>query len=184
MGYAVELFFDPGTEARLRDLWSTLSAQGISSMLPDLGSRPHISLAVFDRLEPTVLRGELSDFARETKPIRVGLAAVGTFPTAEGVVFVAPTVTHELLDAHWKFSERLNRLGLRSQAYYRPGSWFPHCTVATDVLETELSQVLEVSRQSTVFGAAELSAVGLVSFRPVREIYAFDLEGAETETSS
>jgi len=48
MPYAVELFFDPDADARVRQIWSTLSQAGICDYLAGSPSRPHVSLSVFD----------------------------------------------------------------------------------------------------------------------------------------
>jgi len=59
MPFAVEMYFDPATEAEIRALWNSLAQAGVSSRLPDSGSRPHISLAVFQSLDPARFRAEL-----------------------------------------------------------------------------------------------------------------------------
>ena len=89
-GFAVELLFDPAMEARLRALWKALAQAEVSSSMLDIGARPHVSLAVFERLDPTSMHAELDGFARENPPLEVTLSAVGTFPGAEGAVFIAP----------------------------------------------------------------------------------------------
>jgi hypothetical protein len=49
-------------EERIVRLWRTLADKAISSVLLDLGVRPHISLAGFEDLDPEVLRSQLYDF--------------------------------------------------------------------------------------------------------------------------
>ena len=59
-GYAVELSFDPRTEAAVRRVWDDLAREGVNDFMSGFGSHPHISLAVFDELtgttRPTDLR--------------------------------------------------------------------------------------------------------------------------------
>lgn len=81
MGFAVELYFDAVTDSRIRRLWSRIAAADLSAALPELGFRPHISLACFDALDPAHLRDGLEAFARSQPEIEVNLGAVGTFPT-------------------------------------------------------------------------------------------------------
>lgn len=133
MGYAVELYFDRGTEERITRLWDTYREQNVTSLLPDLGFRPHISLAVFRDVEPALLTDVLVDIARNTLPLEVGLAAVASFPGAEGVLFLVPTVSKELIELHEYFHERISKLGLKANPYYLPGRWVPHCTIASDL---------------------------------------------------
>ena len=177
MGYAVTLNLSRDSAARVVRVWKGLAREAISSVMLDVGAQPHISLAVFQDLEPGVLRDDLSQFAQGTPPLSLDLASVGTFPTAEGVVFLAPAVTQELLEAHRRFHSFLRRQGVDCVDYYLPGRWVPHCTVATGVAPHRMGAALEVCVQSEAFGAVELDEVSLIEFPPVREIYAFSLGG-------
>jgi 2'-5' RNA ligase len=177
MGYAVELNLSRDGAARVVKVWESLASEAISSVMLDVGARPHISLAVFEDLDPEVLRVDLRRFAELTRPLSVELASVGTFPTGEGVVFLAPVVTQELLAAHSRFHRFLQDRGVDCVEYYRPGKWVPHCTVAMDVAPDKMGAALEICVHSEAFGAVELDEVSLIEFRPAREIYAFPLGG-------
>ena len=175
MGYAVELNLSKNSAARVVRLWERLAGESISSVLLDLGAQPHISLAVFADLDPTLIREGLSRFAEVTRPLSVILSYAGTFPTAEGVVFLAPVVTQELLEVHQKFHQFLSDRGLACVEYYWPGKWVPHCTVAIDVAPDRVGAAIERCVQSEAFGPVEIDEVSLVEFPPVRELYAFPL---------
>jgi len=177
MGFAVEAYYDPTTDERVRGLWEALARAGISDSMFAIGARPHISLAVFDDLDPDTLREEVAAFARNTPPLAVTLAAVGIFPGEEGVVYLAPVVTMELLELHARFHRRLRDLGLESAAYYCPGDWVPHCTVATGLPPDKVSLAVEACRSHDVFTTGQLTAVSLVEFRPVWEICVCPLGG-------
>lgn len=133
MGYAVELYFDRDAELRVRELWRALERAGVPAALPDLGARPHVSLAACEALEPESLRPLLRELARAHRPLTTRLSAVGTFPTDEAVVYLTPVVTADLLACHRDLHTSLDALGVESRAYYRPGHWVPHCTVAQDL---------------------------------------------------
>jgi 2'-5' RNA ligase len=177
MGYAVELNLSRDGAARVVKVWESLAREGINSVMLDLGAQPHISLAVLEDLNPEALRGDLIRFAEVTPPLPVDLASAGTFPTTEGVVFLAPVVTQELLAVHSRFHSLLRERGIDSAEYYWPGKWVPHCTVAIDLAPDKLGAALEMCVQSEAFGTVELDEVSLIEFRPVREIYTFPLGG-------
>ena len=177
MGYAVELNLSRDSAARVVKVWESLARAGISSVMLDVSAQPHISLAVLDDLNPETLRADLSRFAEDTASLPVDLASAGTFPTAEGVVFLAPVVTQELLAVHGRFHSLLRERGIASAEYYQPGNWVPHCTVAIDLAPGKIGAALELCVQSDAFGAVELDEVSLIEFRPVREIYTFALGG-------
>jgi hypothetical protein len=110
MGFAVELYFDAATDSHIRNLWARIAAANLSSLLPDIGARPHISLACFDQLDPESLRADLENFAISRTNIEVYLSAVATFPTAEGAVYLSPASSLSLLEAHREFHQRLRSL--------------------------------------------------------------------------
>jgi 2'-5' RNA ligase len=177
MGYAVTLNLSRDSAARVVQVWESLAREAINSVMLDVGAQPHISLAVLTDLNPEVLRVDLSRFAEGTPPLAVDLAFAGTFPTAEGVVFLAPVVTQELLGVHRRFHRVLRERGVDPVEYYWPGKWVPHCTVAIDVAPDKMGAALEMCVHSEAFGEVELDEVSLIEFRPVREIYAFPLAG-------
>jgi 2'-5' RNA ligase len=184
MGYAVTLNLSRDSAARVVKLWEGLAREGISSVMLDVGAQPHISLAVFEdlaagmlRAAPEMLRAGLSRFAEVTQPLPVDLASAGTFPTGEGVVFLAPVITQELLEAHRRFDGLLEDRGVDCAEYYLPGRWVPHCTVATGVAPDKMGAALEICLRSEAFGAVLLDKVCLIEFPPARQIYAFPLGG-------
>ena len=177
MGYAVELNLCRGNAARVVKVWESLAREGLNPVMLDLGAQPHVSLAVFEELNPEALRADLRRFAEVTPPLSVDLAFAGTFPTAEGVVFLAPVVTQELLALHSRFHSVLRERGIDSVEYYRPGNWVPHCTVAIDLAPDQVAAALEICVQSQAFGPVILDELSLIEFRPVREIYTFSLRG-------
>jgi 2'-5' RNA ligase len=184
MGYAVELNLDPGSAARVQTLWDELAGAGITSEMPDLGAYPHVSLAVFDEIEPARIRPVLESFAGSHRPIQVRLASVGTFPSEEGVVYLAPVVTPELLALHADFHERLRESGLVGWEYYLPGRWVPHCTVGIFLPPEKVPETVSRVRAADVFGPADLVEVTLIEFKPVRTLLSFPLSERVTGVST
>jgi 2'-5' RNA ligase len=177
MGYAIELKLNENSAQQVLELWENLAAESISSLMLDIGSWPHISLAVFENIDPIVLRQMLSRFASETSPFSVILASVGAFPGDAGAVFLAPVVTQELLEIHRRFHRLLEDTGLECMGYYLPGSWIPHCTVAFGVEENKIGTAAEMCLRSGAFGRVGIDEVCLIESHPVREIYSFPLGG-------
>ena len=143
----------------------------------DIGSHPHVSLADSEDLDAERFRPVLEAFARETPPLACSLASVGLFATREGVVFLAPLVTRELLDLHDAFHRRFGEYGARSSAYYRPGNWVPHCTLAMGATATASAEAVRLCLDAALPIRGRFERVALVEFRPVRVVYAFELVG-------
>ena len=178
MAFAVILYFDPATEAGVQALWNVLARQGISSVMARMGIRPHISLAGLEDLEPGPLCGVLRGLSASTPPLTVNLSAVGTFPTAQGVVYLAPAVSPALVRLHAALHARLTALGLASTDYYRPENWVPHCTVTINLPPDQVAAAVNVCRASNVFRPAHLTEIALVEYMPIAELCVFPLGDA------
>ena len=176
MGYAVELYFDPGSESAVRRIWSGIADEFGLSTMSTSGVRPHVSLAVYsDDVDRRSFPQKLLAFAKSLAPFEFQLDSVGTFPTAEGVVFLAPVVTSELLASHERFHTAFSKYGGSSSTYYLPGSWVPHCTVATDLTDTEIGEVVKHCWEHFRPIRGQFQEMGLIEFRPVRELATFKI---------
>jgi len=177
MGFAVELHIDEINAAPIVALSDAIYAQCGGENLTGIGAHPHISLAVFAQLEPAPIAALLAEFAAATLPLPVTFAAVGVFPTIQGVVYLAPVVTPQLLAVHAHFHALLAQRGLASHPYYRPGNWMPHCTVGIELPAENVGTAVTLCQQAKVFGPATLTTVRLIEFRPVRAIFIHHLQG-------
>ena len=166
-GQAIELSFDADSENRIAQL-PTLIKGGLG--LDRLGIRPHISLAVF---RPPVDRANLAScmeiLSQRTTRFEIEFSSVGAFPGDEGVVFIAPVVTRELLATHELLHAILSDYVLFPDALYSPARWVPHCTVAHGLASSDVSPAVDVARSSNAFGRATVERVTLVEFPPVHE---------------
>jgi 2'-5' RNA ligase len=177
MAFAVIIYFDPTTEAEVQSRWALLYEKQISTVIATMGIRPYISLAGVEHLDAQQVCATLKTFAQNASPLTIKFGAVGSFPTEQGVVYLAPVVTLELLRLHEEFRVRLAALGLSSREYYRPGNWIPHCTVAINVPPESVPAAVSVCRTSNVFHAAQLVEIALVEYLPVREICIYPFGG-------
>ena len=124
---AIELYFDPVAERRLKTLWTALDAAGV----PTLGNhthrrhRPHLSLAVADEFPPEPTAAALGVLGL---PCPVSFQHVGQFPG--GVLWLGPTPTAALLALHAETIRRLDAAGIEVWPLYRPDTWVPHSTLS------------------------------------------------------
>lgn len=180
MAFSVQLYFDSASEQTLRSLW-----QSIGSSHLELGARPHISLAVFpETIATTQLLPAIEQFAKVSSQFSLAFASVGSFPTDEGVVFLAPVVTRELLSLHAAFHARLDQLHLASLDYYTVGRWVPHCTMAWQLTPDHLLKTLDICRQSpawdTSLRTVTVTELALVESPPVYQHGCFALQAVES----
>ena len=166
MPFAVELRFDTVAEERICEAWNTIHEAGIGSSLLDAGYRPHISLGVCNSLEPNTFAEALSTFAASLAPLRLSLSSVGTFPGAEGVIFLGVTVTEHLLDVHAAFHKIFKTHAQVQSEHYAVGKWVPHCTLAFGLSEREIAEVVPICRDIPLPISAEVKAIGLMDVSP------------------
>lgn len=125
---------------------------------------------MFESVAKEPLCALIREFVRMVVGLSSAFAAVGTFPGKEGVVFLAPVVSSELLALHRTFHEQLLQLGQRSWEYYLPGRWIPHCTVGLGLAGSSLSEAIALCRSSTALGPFGIRELGLIEFRPVTTV--------------
>ena len=177
---AVELAFDPNSDERLGRVWSRLSALYGGPTSSELGVRPHITLTLFRSREPKSVSGLIETLAMELTPFNVKLATVGRFPTAEGVVFLRPEPSDNLTRAHALVHGLLGPDRELVHPYYRPGAWYPHCTMALNVAEVFVDAVMSACRSAEVLGEAQVARIQVVRYRPATEIAGALLERGAT----
>lgn len=141
--YAIELFFSEEVEDYVRRKWKEISLNQIASSLYDMeGTRPHVSLALYNDLE------DLEEFQQHFTEyykgygdtIELKFDIIGTFPTT-GTVFLKPTITTELLDFHKAYHNNFQQYHNQSQ-YYIPGNWDAHCTFAFGLDHNAITDVI------------------------------------------
>lgn len=178
MGFAVELHIDEANATPIVALSDAIYAQCGGASLTGMGGHPHISLTVFAQLaDPAPVAVLLAEFAAEISPIPVTFSAIGVFSGTQGVVYLAPVVTAELLAYHRRFHERLAAQAIPSNAYYLPGNWIPHCTVGFELPADKIGQAVTLCQQANIFRAVTLTTIRLIEFRPVRPIFTYHLQG-------
>lgn len=177
MPYAIELFFDSSTDAKIRGVWEDLAAIG-SSFMRDSGARPHVSLAVYDTLDISLARTLLNRFASKVVPVSFTLASLGMFTSPSIVVFLSPKVTKELLHLHSQFFSIFSSAGARCWHHYTPSHWIPHCTIAMDLEVCQLSSLYEVCQKTELPFSGSFAEIGLVEFRPVQHLHSAPFVGS------
>ena len=162
MPFVVELYFDPSTEASIRDVWKAIDDAGISDSMPKGGYRPHVSLGVCDRLETNLLAQELTTFAAGVAPFQLSFPNIGIFSTSEGVVYLGVTLTEQLLNLHTAFHKIFKKYAEEQREYYTVGRWVPHCTLAFGLSEHQIAETVTICRQIDLPVSTEVKEIGLV----------------------
>jgi hypothetical protein len=131
------MYFDDQADTAVRRLWQRLADAGLPSLatLTHRQHRPHVSLAVAESLadaDPVPLRSVLM-----SRRPALSLYVLGTFPGAQGVLFLGAQVTAELLAFHADVHAALAGQPIQHWTHYLPGSWIPHCALAEGLDRSE-----------------------------------------------
>lgn len=140
MAHALEAFFDDEADAAVRLLWRRLDEAGVPSLaqLSHRRHRPHVSLAVAGAIPPKTRDALRTDLALLALP-QLWLYTLGTFPTEQNALFLGAVVDTELLAVHSAAHDALAGRVRQPWAYYLPGAWVPHCTLAHDLSPEQLA---------------------------------------------
>jgi 2'-5' RNA ligase len=163
---AICLFFDGETEDRVRELWGHLAGAGITSEMPDAGWRPHITLAGCDRLDISRYEPALHEFASAQPGLPVVLSSVGCFLSPNSTLFLAPTMTQELMDLHVRHQAMATKFSGRMSGYYLPGNWVPHCTLGLNLSPESLVKSVGVCQSECRLPlVGQLQEIGVVQVK-------------------
>ncbi|MCZ6942763.1 2'-5' RNA ligase family protein [Bacillus mycoides] len=139
--YAIIATFDCVSTNKVRELQDELT--NIIETNELAGVEPHITLADYKELNVNLYTKRLEEFVAFQENIStVTFPSVGTFPT-NGTIFLAPTITDELLRLHHSYHDYFKIFHDNPQSYYVPGKWIPHCTIANGLNLNQFLSVME-----------------------------------------
>ena len=173
MRFGVILKLDTESADRIREIQSTLTGgeEDDPFQIYDIiyGVDPHITLALYEEIEPSVIVDAINSVFQDTAPIPIDFASIALFPGS--VLYLAPRVTVELLEFHKSFHRCTGSAANACDVHYRPDGWVPHCSLGVPMPAEELSQAM----LSVGFGwtpvEGHLVSAELVSFPPVTSLH-------------
>lgn len=175
MPYAVEMTFDEKSNDAVIGIWKQLSEYNVCNYMYNSGSIPHITLGIFEEYDIREFEKRIQIFIKEINRIKIKLASIGTFPTDERVIFLAPVVSNEVLQIHNKFNEVFSDYKGEKWSHYLPGNWFPHCTIAINLTNEKFMQAIDLLKNKYKPLEVEICKISLVEFHPVIQLKSYDI---------
>jgi 2'-5' RNA ligase len=165
MAHALELFFDAEADGAVRALWRRLDGAGVPSLArhSHRRHRPHVTLAVAGGIPARTRDALRADLAMLAMP-DLWLYTMGTFPTEQNGLFLGAVVDAELLAVHSAAHDALAGKVQQPWAYYLPGAWVPHCTLAQDLTTEQLTRAVAALQPVTPI-RARVAEVGITDTR-------------------
>ena len=142
MAYGIGLVFDLQTEACIRDVWDRLASQGFATPLARPGCLPHVSLVLSETLRVDDLARDLEGLRGSSPRLELCFSAVGVFTEPELVLFYGLTPTEGLLRLHVDMEGIYRRWSSAMITRTQSGVWVPHCTLATRVDTSRVSEAI------------------------------------------
>jgi 2'-5' RNA ligase len=167
MTYVIGLVFDLQTEAHIRTVWGRLASQGLTTPLARPGCLPHVSLILSETLHVDDLARDLEGLGHSPRRLEVRVSHVGVFTEPELVLFYGLTPTDQLLRVHADVARIYRRWSSAITARTQPGVWVPHCTLATRVDASRLSDAIAAAATLTLPWVATQVRLAMVQFDQV-----------------
>lgn len=172
MYYSIELLFDEAAQDIIRKLWSGLSDAGINDFMNLSNADPHLSLVILDTDEINNVIRIAEDYFSTEKQFELTFDSVGSFPGDEGVVFLSPVITEQLLGVHKELLEKLSHYSQNIWGYYRVNKWSPHCTIALKTENEKMPSAFEFVRENFAPFTAIMTGMEIVTL-PECEVLKF-----------
>ncbi|HDR8193291.1 MULTISPECIES: 2'-5' RNA ligase family protein [Bacillus] len=158
--YAIIAKFDRVFTNKITELQNELTNIMGTNQLA--GVEPHITIADYNELDVNLFIEKLKGFvAIQESMSAVTFPSVGTFPT-NGTIFLAPTVTDELLKLHHSYHDYFKNFHDNPNSYYVPGKWVPHCTIANHLNSTQFLSAMEYIYESFDVTTASIEKLKLI----------------------
>ena len=175
MPYAVVLHLDPHRDQPIRSIYKELAEKDIAPAMYKVGINPHVTLAIYNGLRCQSCEKKLRTFANRNHVLELNFSHIGVFNTHEAVVFIAPTVTNQLLRLHAEVHDILQKDGLNPWELYLPEKWVPHSTLALETPPSKIPQAVEIVQQLNLPLKIKVISIGVIEFLPIISLFEFGL---------
>jgi 2'-5' RNA ligase len=173
MPYSIGLYFDNETECMVREIWKQLADLNLADYFYVSGNRPHITLGIFNMMNPDEIRIEVEKISKTIKAFPISFQHIGVFQSATDAVFWAPVVTQDFLEFHRALYDCILRAGATTESnYYTPGNLVPHCGLAMEIKDKQLiPQIVAVCQPLPNPHNAMVTEIGMLKIRPVEHLF-------------
>lgn len=162
MAFAVELYLDERCEGLIKGIWEKLAQKGLSDKLVHKGHRPHVALSVFDDADPGDLIDQLRKLSLDQAAFEARFESLGTFCTADGVLFLVPVLSPRLFLLHSTVHKLLSSLASGVKESCRPNRFVPHCTIAYGLDKDSLAKAVALFSNKALPILGTFERIGLV----------------------
>jgi 2'-5' RNA ligase len=165
MAFAISIRSENEDSFPLRELWKRVEILENTPSMASLNYPPHITLAIYDNIDPEQLRSAAEQVFRDQGPINLVFNRICYFDNTPLVLWADPSPLSELKRLH----DVVHRLIPRSlcRTHYRPEIWTPHSTLGSNVRDDRRSEALAICDEPMKPIKVTFDVGDIVSFLPV-----------------
>lgn len=179
MKIALNLYFDQEAEGEIIGIWERLASLKAGKCMSCSNGRPHITLAIYENVNLDCLREKIKGLARKIQGFNLKFLQIGIFPHNKGAIFLAPNLNDELLHCHRLIHAELEELTEQCWDYYKPHSWYPHCTLSLETPLHDIPRVIQEIIKDFRPLDVKVEFIGIASLEPLEYLTEIRLESIE-----
>ena len=173
MEYAIILCFDGKSSEQIQKITKyvancTGNDYMISNHIP-----PHITIADFNTDSDDDISGVTADIAVSQGRFDIPIVSVGIFKP--NVIFAAPVMNENLLNAGKIANKILQQKGFECNRIYTPYNWVPHISLAVKLDGASVHNAVKAALEKFQPVVATVEKLSIAICNPFREIKTFDL---------
>lgn len=123
----------------------------------------HFSYHVSNHYDQELLQDILQDVIRESQPFTIQTHGLGIFTGAHPVLYVTIGFDETMYALQRKIYQAIEHIAIEPLAYYTPGRWVPHITLAEgDVSHDMLPDVIRLLSERDFYWEIEVNNLSLL----------------------
>ena len=162
MPVAVSAWFDESTESSIRAMWKRLADAGFSRELHDGPYRPHITLALYERIDRAAFVPATRQQLSTWRPFPVVFAGLGVFLNDAPTVYLSVTPSDRLHQLHREVHELLRGRAQGPAPHCLQDSWNPHATLAFALPGATFLEAMDLLRATALPFEGIVDRVGVI----------------------
>lgn len=174
MAYSINLECRNVTAGPLRAWSRKVSEFENSPSVAASNYHPHITLGIYDDIDPQTPCEHLDAVFRTQRRIVVDFGRLRFVNAVPGVVWIEPELSSELYGLHAAIHNRIDP-GLCRQ-HYRPGQWIPHCTLGYHVTASRRAEAQSFATKTAISFQTTFDFASCVSSHPIEIIRECELQ--------
>jgi len=170
VAYAINIRSDNDSRRPLEALWERCGALGGSPSMATLHYPPHISLAIYDDIDPSALFRALDSACIGLNAMTIRFSKLGYFEAPQAIIlWAAPEMPEQLYSVHAHVHSKIG--AERCRPNYRPGKWTPHSSLALAVPPENKGCALALVEEGIEPFEVVFDRADCASFMPVKVLY-------------